>query len=113
MEFLRYLTKRVKKGWKVLFNLKLLLVSVHDFKSAVNATNKNQETPIQLAMINKKHSIAGFMTKCETLGKSGMTTNILVNPTALPSLVFLNDFKGIDSALQVRDSFEIMITITY
>merc|ERR1712051_33262 len=90
-----------------------LLRNSNDFKSAVNATNKNQETPIQLAMTNKKHSIAAFMTKCETLRESGMTTNILVNPTDLPSLVFFNDFKGIDSALQVRDSFEILITITY
>ena len=84
-----------------------LLRNSDDFKSAVNATNKNQETPIQLAMTNKKHSIAAFMTKCETLGKNGIKTNILVNPTDLHSLVFFNDFKGIDSALQVRDSFEI------
>ena len=84
-----------------------LLRNSNDFKSAVNATNKNQETPIQLALTNKKHSIAAFMTKCETLGKSGMTTNILVNPTALHSLVFFNDFKGIDSALQVRDNLKL------
>ena len=88
----------------------LLQKSGINVRSLVNLANKDQETPIQLAVKSGRNNISTFMKKLETLEENGVSIDFLVDPTSdLPFLIVYNDFKEIDRILQVSNTFKIIL----